>query len=87
MIFNLSNNHIAVNSEQLIIFSNSLLKRHNSYKLAYPSSNNPHIPNCRNILTYRHLKIWNKLSDDIVKSNSIVSFKTKINSFDFCPTC
>ena len=54
------------------------------------------------ILTYQHLKMWNKLkfklyyiiiqlhftislliSNDIVKSNSIVSFKTKINSFDF----
>ena len=45
--------------------------------------NNTHFPNCRNILTYRHLKIWNKLSDDIVKSNSIISFKTKIISSDF----
>ena len=49
----------------------------------YPSSNTPHIPNCRNILTYSHLQIWNKLSDDIVKSNSIVSFKNKMYSFDF----
>ena len=40
MIFKLSNNHIADNSEQILNFSNSSLKRHNSYKLAYPSSNN-----------------------------------------------
>ena len=39
------------------------------------------------MLTYRHLKIWNKLSDDIVKYNSNISFKIKINTFDFSPTC
>ena len=27
--------------------------------------------------------MWNKLCDDIEKSNLIVSFKIKINSFDF----
>ena len=59
--------------------------RSNGYTLSYPSSSNPSTPNCRNILSYRHLKIWNDLDASVVKSTSLCKFKTSLSDIDLSP--
>ena len=48
--------------------------RSNGHTLSYPSSSKPSTPNCRNILSYRHLKIWNDLDASVVKSIPLCTF-------------
>ena len=59
--------------------------RSNGYKLFYPSSSNPSTPNCRNLLSYRHLKIWNDLDASVVKSTPLCKFNTLLSDIYVSP--
>ena len=51
----------------------------------YPNSSNSSTPNCRNIPSYRHLKIWNDLDASVVKSTPLCKFKTSLSDIDLSP--
>ena len=71
------NNELLVKSErmQLKIYIDKM-----NLWLEYHSSSNIGILNCGNILTFRHLNIWNSLSNKVVQKTS--SFKLLLNKND-----
>ena len=64
----------SIDRNDILFVSTPNNTRSNGYTLSYPSSSNPSTPNCRNILSYRHLKIWNDLDASVVKSIPLCKF-------------
>ena len=83
VLYKMFNNLIDLDFEKFFV-TNSHPNTHNlrrhKYQLTHPKLSNSSVRN--NFFSYRIIKIWNKLPEDLLTSSSLYTFKINLNNLD-----